>query len=442
MPDTSSAAQQRLPDETGPAGTRPSPEPGLRVLVVGAGIAGLSAAFYLAGRDGIHVTVYEQDRVFGGRANVVDGAEHCPRVFLSDYERLLGILGEIALPDGRTVLECLRPLRRVSRSAQGEWIELSHLYKFLAREVNWVEKIRLIRDARRRPLLASESGERWRARQLLARNYSTRTVLQVLVSMFKSRSAYVLPGPTDEYLTTPWVRHLRTMGVVLREDSGVTAIRSDPRGVTVEVGGRVERFEAVVVAAFAPDAARILAASGVAHSLDNGLSHVHRKVWTIALDPAEPVLTAGGAGLYCDDGINILVQPEHRRCVVLCSRRMDTDDAWLTGRVREILALRHPLVGVGVRANQQPNEAVFAADGHPRRKIVKGGLPHVYFAGSHIRTRYPVDSGEAATCTAYEAVAELERLEAVTVGLPSQRGPRRSARSGGGPRMTGARGGN
>ena len=51
----------------------------MKVCVLGAGIAGLTAAFQLSARPGTEVVVFEQEFQFGGRANVDAGGEHCPR---------------------------------------------------------------------------------------------------------------------------------------------------------------------------------------------------------------------------------------------------------------------------------------------------------------------------------------------------------------------------
>ena len=86
----------------------------MRVAVIGSGISGLSCAFYLAEHPGVEIVVYERDDVLGGRANTNANGEHCPRIFLSDYHTLSGILRRIAGPDGRTVHDHLRSLRRFS----------------------------------------------------------------------------------------------------------------------------------------------------------------------------------------------------------------------------------------------------------------------------------------------------------------------------------------
>lgn len=385
----------------------------MRICIVGSGIAGLSAAFQLSQHEGTHITVLERDPVFGGRANVTAEGEHCPRIFLSDYSQLFAILRQIPGEGGGSVHDDLALLRRQVRTRDG-WVETSHLYRVLAREVPIRERIRLAIEGRRPPLVAEQRYGPNTNRYGRLRNYTARSLLRVLSNLAGSRQGYALPGPTDRYLTGPWVRHLVRRGVELRAGTPVTGLRPDHDGVTVLAAGAAHRYDAVVVTAFLPDAATLLSASGLDHRLVDR-EHVHCKAATVELHPQEKVLAeAARPAIYCHDGINVVLQPRHHRCVVLCTWSRSTDDAYVLAKVREFLSLEHPVAGFHVRANQRPDEGVFSAEYVDPAAILRGGpAAHLYFAGSYVRNSYPIDSGEAAARSARQVVEQMRERYAL-----------------------------
>ncbi|GIJ57127.1 FAD-dependent oxidoreductase [Virgisporangium aurantiacum] len=378
-----------------------------RVCIVGSGMSGLSAAFLLSRHRDVEITVYERDGVFGGRANVDAGGEHCPRVFLGDYVLLFDMLRAIPDGDGRTLFDALHRPRRYFRTARHGWREISHMYALLSKELPLSEKLRIVRRVRRSPLVAEQGTRANTNRYGSMRNYSFRSLTRLSASVFRSRRAYVLDGPTDTCLTGPWVDHLADRGVTLHRDAPVEAIHPAADGVRVRVGGRWEHFDAVVVAAFVSDTADLLTASGIGHRLRR-LEHIHCKSFTLTLDPAEKILTtADRPAVYCYEGVNLLLQPRQRRCVVLCIRSASTAEDYVLGQVREHLGLEHDLVDVHVRDNQKPREAVYSADYVDRNRILRHAHPRLYFAGSYLRNSYPVDSAEAAARSAFDAVRQL-----------------------------------
>ncbi|NUK13660.1 FAD-dependent oxidoreductase, partial [Streptomyces lunaelactis] len=135
-------------------------------------------------------------------------------------------------------------------------------------------------------------------------------------NLFRAKTAYVLPGATDEYLVDPWVRHLRERRVTLTADHRVSRIESSGGAVRVHTRDGTEEFDAVMVTAFVPDMVALLDASRIDHVVSEA-GHTHCVAFTVDLDTREAVLPAPGPVLYSRDGINVLVQPAAGRCVVL-----------------------------------------------------------------------------------------------------------------------------
>gem|GEM_PF-2444022 len=380
----------------------------MNLCIIGSGISGLSAALYLTQESGVSIDVFEKEKVPGGRANVTAEGEHCPRLFLTDYDRLFQALRQLSGPEGDSIYDELHPLKRFFFSETRGWVELSHLYGFFAREIPLRDRFRTALARRRPPLVAAEVGPNanvFGSRQ----NVSFRTILKLGRNLLKSRSALALKGPTDRFLIEPWIRHLKGQGVRFELDTQVLSLAADEGGVTIETKGGARRFDAVLVTAFLPDAIALLDASGIEHSLRQ-LDHIHCACLTIGLNEAEPILEREGPGIYCREGINILVQTSADRCVALCTNSASTDPDWVVERVRALLGLRYPIIDVKCRDNQALNEAVYWADYVKRDEIVLGSLPRVHFAGTYIDNSYPLDSGEGAARSAWDA-AQMIRQE-------------------------------
>ncbi|MDX6354694.1 MAG: hypothetical protein QOF98_1597 [Streptomyces sp.] len=376
------------------------------VCVVGAGISGLSTAFHLAAHPDIAITVYEQEDHFGGRADVDPDGEHCPRFFMDDYVQLFAVLRQIKGADGESVFASLRPVRRFAHTPSSGWVEITHLYRILAKEIPLAERLRAVRLWRPSPLVAEQHPLRNANRYGSLRNFSFVPLTRMVANFFTSKVGYVLPGPTDEYLITPWVRHLRERGVVLRESHRVTRIGPDKDHVTVTTAAGAEDFDAVVVTAFVPDLVSLLDASNLAHTVVE-TSHTHCVAFTIGLDAREPVVAGTEPSFYCRDGLNILVQPEHRRCVVLCTRSPSTDAAYVLPKVRAFLGLRYEFTGHRTRPNQRPGEAVLVGDYLRAGRILRRPTGNVQLAGSYVHNSYPLDSAEGAARSALAAARRV-----------------------------------
>jgi hypothetical protein len=130
---------------------------------------------------------------------------------------------------------------------------------------------------------------------------------------------------------------------------------------------------------------------------------------TIGLDGREPVLDDTRPLLFCRAGLAILVQPLASRCVVLCTRVADTDDAYVLSLVRELLSLRHGFGVVRSRANQLPSEGVWSATMPTAAKVLPARPRGIHLAGSWLASGYPYDSAESAVRSAWRAVDALNR---------------------------------
>jgi hypothetical protein len=166
-------------------------------------------------------------------------------------------------------------------------------------------------------------------------------------------------------------------------------------------------FDAVLVTAFVPDLADLLAASGIDHRV-KVLNYTHCKCLTLTLNPREKILAIRQLGLYSREGINVVLQPDHSRCVVLCTRPLSTDVSYIASQVREFLGLEHEILDIKVRDNQRPEEAIYAADYIRPGAVLRQSRPHIYFAGSYIKNSYPIDSGEGAARSAMDAVQRIQ----------------------------------
>ncbi|HEX4427870.1 MAG TPA: NAD(P)-binding protein [Frankiaceae bacterium] len=378
--------------------------------MLGAGLSGLTAAHLLSTVEGTAVDVFEARRVPGGRANVEDGGEHCQRLFLADYQMLLPLLEEIPHADGRSVRDCLVPMRRFARAPTLGWIEISHHYSMIASEISLLEKLRMARASRRSILLARHlRGPNTNFLGAPKNKYSLRSKFAVLSAFLRRQDAFSLPGPTDEYFIDPWVRLLSSRGANFHLASAVERIIFREHSVELLVGGRRERFDAVISTLFVSSLRTLLDQSDIAHSLPRS-EHAHCACFTIHFDPAERSPRTSTQGLYTHQGINIMVQPKVGRCTALCIRTPRSDEGWVLSRVAEMLELSHSVAAVRHRANTAADEALFIGDHVRRDRVFAGAQPGRFqVAGSWIRDDYPVDSGESATLSAFESVRAICR---------------------------------
>ncbi|MDX3191828.1 FAD-dependent oxidoreductase [Streptomyces sp. MN03-5084-2B] len=400
----------------------------MRVCVVGSGISGLSAAHYLTDSAGVSVVVVEGGEQFGGRANVTEAGEHCTRLFLADYQHLLSLFREIPGDAGGSVLDSLRRCRRFASRSDGRWIEIDHIYAFLARTpgLSVRDKFAIARSNWQAILVARRSvrssnifGSIW--------NWSARSLVRAMASSRSEAITYALPGSTDDWLIEPWVGFLRGRGVEFRKNSLVEEIAPGSAGVEIKVAGKRERFDAVIFTGFVHDAYALLDRSGVPRPMDCR-RHTHCKAFTIDLDPREKVLESGDVRIHAGGGVTTVVQPAEQRCVTLAAFPPSTEDEYIVARVRAQLELEYPPLRVRTRSNLSPSEAVFVGEYVDPRRLEASLGGSVLFAGSYTDNSYPLDSAEGACRSAYYAVTRLARAHPkVTprsmLGLPAAARP-------------------
>lgn len=394
----------------------------MRIGIVGAGIAGLTAAHVLSRQPAHQLVLYERARVPGGRASLVDSAEHCPRVFLDDYHELFRILGQVSGPDGTTLRSAVVPLDRYFYTSRSEWVKISRLFGFQARELSVRDRLGISRVGWSSAVLADYPAAANTNRYSPGSNWSARTLAKAAWKVVRSRHALALAGPTSTCLLEPWLADLVSRGVDVRLAAEVSAIEGGhDANIKLHSGCSAENFDAVIVTAFIPDARHILDASGIRHRLAV-LDHTHLKVMTVDLDPRENILRRQRPALYHSGGIGLLLQPEAARCVAVCIRGPSNDDEYVLDRVRRDIGLEFPFVDLRVRSNLQPEEGLYTADYVDPSQILRTKIRGVYFAGSYVKNSYPVDSAEGACLTALNAVASLQHEFAGALRRPERQG--------------------
>lgn len=384
----------------------------MHICVIGSGISGLAAAHYLSAQPETTLTVLESSLEPGGRARVSDGDEHCTRIFIGDYSHTFQILREVPSGSG-SIADAMRPLRRFVWTSSKRWVEISHVYAAQARELPLRERWKMLRTSRPSLLAAKRSKSNSNSFGT-GTTYSLRSALRLVRNLRGSRTAFVLPGRTDELLVNPWVRHLESRGVTIRTGSPVERLAVDGDGVDVHLGASVERYDAVLVTAFVHDAYGLLDRSGIPRRLDCR-RHLHCRCFTVELDPREPLLGENSQLSFTTTGLMIVVQPEQARCIALTTTLPSTAESFVVGLIVDRLGLRFAPTRVGVRDNLDPSDGVFVGEQVDPTSLedavsAQTGVSaprRVYFAGSYTASSYGIDSAESACRSALSAIERM-----------------------------------
>jgi glycine/D-amino acid oxidase-like deaminating enzyme len=385
-----------------PTGLKP-----VRVCVIGGGVAGLSAATYLSDHDGFRVTMLERDAQLGGRANVIGGAEHCQRLFISNYDRMFSLLDRIPV-NGGTVLSSLEPVTRMVYF-DSQWKAIDHLYAIWSRELAFFEKYRVISARRRSALLADRGTARMTALRI-ARNFRLRDVATVLVATKRANRLWCLPGVTDLTLTMPWTKHVREHGVEVMTAEEVLSVEriGDDRKWMVRTANQSWVFDAVLFTMLPHDLAPILSRSGLDHRVPRRQENLHFPVLTFDYSPSGRAMRElEPYSLLAHNGMTVFIQRPAGRAVAFCTNPMNAPLALVEDRSRQICNEFGQLSLVGSRVNDLPGEAIYSSRLTHPDKVLKRPAAGLYFAGSGIHSGYPGDSGEAAVRSAELAVAQL-----------------------------------
>ena len=267
-----------------------------RVLVVGAGIAGLTAAHTLAG-NGVCVTVYEADRQVGGRmrSEEVEGAPvDCGAQFLSSaYTTIPALLEAAGLADALTPTSPWSAVAKDGRLYRTHGARpASMLTGGLLGVGNWLllgagTARMALRGLRRQPAEAA-AWARWDeddAAQWVEGAFGAQTTDRIVEPMLHGFFFQELPGmsralPMAMMAQAHRPRPIRTLaggigrlpqalaaGLDVRTGTPVLAVRPTARGAEVVTADGAHEADAVVLATPAPVAAGLYAAGGLERRL-------------------------------------------------------------------------------------------------------------------------------------------------------------------------------
>ncbi len=223
----------------------------MEVAIFGAGVGGLTVAHKLA-TSGIpfQITVYELKSVAGGLARSegppCDTREISWRVYFDFYRHVPALMRQI--PDGRgaTVYDHMVPYQNLTLSSKKS-------VKDLIISAGQIARIVTASDARLNQWDSSTWYDavgkytrldipQWLGLDRYRASYMS--VAKVGIEQFllgRSGRDSVLDGPTNEVWIDPWVRYLRSLGVVFRFSSRLASVRTtgDTTEAFLETGEKV-----------------------------------------------------------------------------------------------------------------------------------------------------------------------------------------------------------
>lgn len=225
----------------------------MRIIILGAGVGGLSAAHRLA--DHAEIEVYEAKSLVGGlaRTETVDGPESsiCNttsvswRVYFHFYTYLFSIMKEIISYDGRSVYDHLVPYKNVFIPETNIADELTWYQKFIiAKNVcSSVDRINSLDKYTWYDYLGKDklSIAPWLG---LDRYKASVTSVHIIGLEQELREPYldnyVLDGPSNVVWFDPWQKYLEQKGVKFYLNTPITRIETVGKRITKVYAGTKE----------------------------------------------------------------------------------------------------------------------------------------------------------------------------------------------------------
>jgi uncharacterized protein with NAD-binding domain and iron-sulfur cluster len=220
----------------------------MKVVILGGGIAGLSAAHMLCSSDqDMEIHIYESDDIIGGQASSRMGKtcyiEYCWRVFFSTYTNIKSIIQELNAEKNFEVLKY-----KLFDKKKVEELELSKFLFEKMKEGNWELVNNIIKlGCECKPRLIQEyddiSADDFFKKDIFVRTFlgpylgfdttkvSLSSFLKFMFSMYDNRKennetggSKVSTMPTQQALFEPWQRFLENKGVHIHLSSNLTEI--------------------------------------------------------------------------------------------------------------------------------------------------------------------------------------------------------------------------
>ena len=261
---------------------------GMKVIIVGGGIAGLSAAHILCAYPFIQVELYEKENDIGGQARSEFSGqcyvEYSWRIFGQSYDNLNYIIKQIGADDNFTPLNnaCLidngkeHPLNTpaIARLAWNHSKnKVTDLNRFLAlsmiskeRALDELDSVNTYEYFNKNDVMQTVTGP---FLGLEANNLSLGAVLKNLYSTspntvydFTPENTRISKYPTQQSLFVPWKRYLLKRGVRFYTDSALQQInvngaKSGSRITSVVINGSTQYADEYIFACSLPDLVQV-----------------------------------------------------------------------------------------------------------------------------------------------------------------------------------------